>query len=116
MTETSLPVTRAELIARLAEHLPDLPAREVESAVRHLLDLLMETMAMDGRIEVRGFGAFRLHWQAARIGRNPRTGERVEVQPKARIHFKPGIELRERVLASAQIPRSGEKKGNPAPS
>jgi integration host factor subunit beta len=95
-------MTRSELMARLAERVPDLSVPQVERAVKHLLDLLGDGLASGERIEVRGFGAFRLNHYASRLGRNPRTGEAVALPPRAAVRFKPGIELRERVLASAK--------------
>ncbi len=93
-------LTRSELIARLAERVPDLPKHYVEAGVRRLLDILGETLAAGERIEIRGFGAFALRRRPPRPVRNPKTGERLEAKARAMPHFKPGKELRERVDAS----------------
>lgn len=70
---------------------------KVGEMVRHILGLMMTTLAQDGRVEVRGFGSFCLHHRAARMGRNPKTGDRVSVSAKAIPYFKPGKALREAV-------------------
>ena len=90
-------MTKSELIERLAEKYPDIPARRVEAGVKELLELMVQTLAKGDRIEIRGFGSFSLHYRAPRIGRNPKTGEKVELSGKSVPHFKPGKELRDRV-------------------
>jgi integration host factor subunit beta len=74
----------------------------VESSVKLLLDKMSDTLSEGGRIEVRGFGSFSLHHRAARKGRNPKTGDQVQLPPKHVPHFKPGKELRERVNESRE--------------
>ena len=90
-------MTKSELIEILAEKHPDLPLKEVEAAVKSIIDNMAETLASGERIEIRGFGSFSLHYRAPRVGRNPKTGESVELDAKYVPHFKPGKELRERV-------------------
>lgn len=90
-------INKSVLIADLAAECDTIDEAVVDEAVRLLLDLMAETLANNGRIEVRGFGTFCLHHRRARIARNPRTGERVEVAAKAVPHFKPGKALREAV-------------------
>ncbi|MBQ74740.1 MAG: integration host factor subunit beta [Gammaproteobacteria bacterium] len=90
-------MTKSELIEKIAEVQTQLSAKDVELAVKMMLDHMAEALAAGERIEIRGFGSFSLHYRAARLGRNPKTGERVELDGKYVPHFKPGKELRERV-------------------
>lgn len=90
-------MTKSELIARLAERFPQLVAKDAELAVKVILDAMTEALARGDRIEIRGFGSFSLNHRPPRIGRNPRSGERVDVPEKWVPHFKAGKELRERV-------------------
>ncbi|AIL32913.1 integration host factor subunit beta [Basilea psittacipulmonis] len=95
-------MTKSELIEALSLQFPQFPARDSELAVRVLLDEMINTLADGGRIEVRGFGSFALTHREARMGRNPKSGEPVEVPAKWVPHFKPGKELRQRVDAKFQ--------------
>ena len=90
-------MTKSELIEMLADKLSHLSAKDVEVAVKEILEMMAQTLAKGERIEIRGFGSFSLHYRAPRIGRNPKTGESVELSGKYVPHFKPGKELRERV-------------------
>lgn len=90
-------MTRSELIANLAERHPQLLAKDAELAVKVILDTLAETLASGGRIEIRGFGSFALNYRPPRQGRNPKSGDKVQVPAKYVPHFKAGKELRERV-------------------
>lgn len=90
-------MTRSELIAILAERHPQLLAKDAELAVKVILDTMSETLAKGGRIEIRGFGSFALNYRPPRQGRNPKSGEKVQVPAKYVPHFKAGKELRERV-------------------
>jgi len=92
-------MTRSELTKRLAGHFIHLPAEQIEAAVRSILDRMDLSLQNGERIEIRGFGGFSLHYHESRVGRNPKTGEAVELPAKSAIHFKPGKELRERVNA-----------------
>lgn len=93
-------MTKSELIARLVERFPQLVAKDAEIAVKVILDAMTEALARGDRIEIRGFGSFSLNHRPPRVGRNPRSGERVEVPEKWVPHFKAGKELRERVDAA----------------
>ena len=93
-------MTKSELIGRLAERYPQLVAKDAEFPVRTILDASARTLAEGRRIEIRGFGSFSLSHRPPRIGRNPKSGERVLVPEKRVPHFKPGKELRERVDAA----------------
>lgn len=89
-------MTKSELIAQLAESL-EIPRRRADEAVNCLFDTMTEALCEGNRIEIRGLGTFSLKAHRAYVGRNPRSGEPVEVDSKYAIHFKPGKELRERV-------------------
>ncbi|OGI48085.1 MAG: integration host factor subunit beta [Candidatus Muproteobacteria bacterium RBG_16_65_34] len=90
-------MTKSELIAALSTKQPQLEYRDVELAVKELLEQMSAALAAGERIEVRGFGSFSLHYRPPRTGRNPKTGTSVQVPDKFVPHFKPGKELRERV-------------------
>ncbi len=90
-------MTKSELIARLAERYPQLVAKDADYAVKTILDAMVDAMAAGQRIEIRGFGSFSLNRRPPRIGRNPKSGDKVMVPEKRVPHFKPGKELRERV-------------------
>ncbi len=90
-------MTKSELIAQLSAKQPQLQPRDVELAVKELLEQMSAALATGERIEVRGFGSFSLHYRPPRVGRNPKTGTAVQVPDKYVPHFKPGKELRERV-------------------
>ena len=90
-------MTKSELILTLSAKQPQLDHRDVELAVKELLEQMAVALAMGHRIEVRGFGSFSLHYRPPRTGRNPKTGATVSVPDKFVPHFKPGKELREKV-------------------
>lgn len=94
-------MTKSELVERIASRYDQLPVRDIELAVKTMLEQMTETLAGGGRIEVRGFGSFTLSYRAPRVGRNPKTGEPVELGAKYVPHFKPGKELRDRVNEQA---------------
>lgn len=95
-------MTKSELIEALAREQNHLAYRDVELAVKSILEQMSQTLATGGRIEVRGFGSFSLHYRPPRLGRNPKTGESVSLSGKHVPHFKPGRELRERVNSRYQ--------------
>jgi integration host factor subunit beta len=90
-------MTKSELIARLAARFPQLVAKDADFAVKMILDAMSDALAQGDRIEIRGFGSFALNYRPPRIGRNPKSGEKVSVPEKHVPHFKAGKELRERV-------------------
>ena len=96
-------MTKSELIERIVSRQPQLSAKDVELAVKTLLDHMSQTLSSGDRIEIRGFGSFSLHYLAPRVGRNPKTGETVELQGKFVPHFKPGKELRDQVNDSMAV-------------
>ncbi|GAB3682680.1 integration host factor subunit beta [Salinisphaera aquimarina] len=93
-------MTKSELIERLVQRQAHMSHRDVELAVKLLLDDVIGELAEGGRVEIRGFGSFSVHHRPARRGRNPKTGESVDIPRKFVPHFKPGKELRERVNIS----------------
>ncbi|HSG90587.1 MAG TPA: integration host factor subunit beta [Pseudomonadales bacterium] len=95
-------MTKSELIERIAARQSQLSSRDVELAVKTIIEHMAQTLSTGERIEIRGFGSFSLHYRAPRVGRNPKTGESVGLSGKYVPHFKPGKELRERVNASLQ--------------
>ena len=88
---------RSELIALIEKDQPDLSPREVEQIVGFIFDSVSQRLAEGGRVELRGFGTFTTRARGGRTGRNPRTGEPVEVQAKRVPYFKPGKEMRHRL-------------------
>lgn len=90
-------MTKSELIEILARKRSDIPYKDVEQAVKTMLEQMSESLASGERIEIRGFGSFSLHFRPPRVGRNPKTGDAVDLSGKYVPHFKPGKELRERV-------------------
>ena len=96
-TDDSL--TKSDLIEILAADQSHLAHRDVELAVKSILEKMSQELAGGERIEIRGFGSFSLHFRGARMGRNPKSGDAVALRGKHVPHFKPGKELRERVNA-----------------
>ena len=90
-------MTKSELIERIAARQVQLSTKDVELAVKCVIDQMVNGLASGKRIEIRGFGSFSLHYRAARVGRNPKTGEQVQLAGKHVPHFKPGKEMRDRV-------------------
>lgn len=106
-------MTRAELIAKLTVGQRHLSPADLEVAVKLLLAEISSELAQRGRVEVRGFGSFCVHYRPARIGRNPRTGAAVDLPGKHAPHFKPGKALRERVNAAGRLASAGSsRRGN----
>ena len=93
-------MTKSELIEILAQKQTQLAYKDVELAVKNMLEHMATTLANGDRIEIRGFGSFSLHYRPPRVGRNPKTGDSVDLTAKYVPHFKPGKEMRERVNES----------------
>jgi integration host factor subunit beta len=89
---------RSELVQSLTLLHPDLSQRDIETIVGVFFDTISDHLTKGGRVELRGFGAFSTREREPRIGRNPRTGERVEINAKRVPYFKPGKEIRERLM------------------
>ncbi len=92
-------MTKSELIEKLAARQTQLSLKDVELVVKSILEHMAQSLAKGERIEIRGFGSFSLHFREPRTGRNPKTGQSVELEGKYVPHFKPGKELRDRVNA-----------------
>ena len=90
-------MTRSDLITKLAERYTQLLGKDAELAVKVILDSMSSTLSRGGRIEIRGFGSFALNYRPPRLGRNPKSGDKVQVPSKYGPPFKAGKELRERV-------------------
>jgi len=90
-------MTKSELIEALSSKQPQLAYKDIELAVKTILEYMSSSLSNGERIEIRGFGSFSLHFRPARSGRNPKSGEPVDLVAKHVPHFKPGKELRERV-------------------
>ena len=97
-------MTKSDLIERLIRRQPHLNGKDVELAVKIVIEQLSQTLADGDRIEIRGFGSFSLHFRAPRKGRNPKTGEAVQLNGKYVPHFKAGKQLRERVMDAVGKP------------
>ncbi len=90
-------MTRSELIDALAQRFPKLMKADADMAVAEILGAIGQTLTQGHRVEIRGFGSFSLNYRPPRIGRNPKTGERVDVPGKYSPHFKAGKEMRDRL-------------------
>ncbi|MGA0395369.1 MAG: integration host factor subunit beta [Rhodospirillales bacterium] len=90
-------MTKSELIAKLAEQNPHLYQRDVERIVSAIFDEITSALARGDRVELRGFGAFSVKERGSRVGRNPRTGEAVQVESKYIPYFKTGKQLRDKL-------------------
>ena len=95
-------MTRSDLIANLAYRFPNLMTKDADIAVKEILDAIGQSLAKGDRVEIRGFGSFGLNYRPARTGRNPKSGEKVQVAAKYVPHFKAGKEMRERVEESVK--------------
>ena len=89
-------MTKSELIEKISASQDQLPPKDVELAVRMILDRMTSALVSNQRIEIRGFGSFSLHYRATRVGRNPKTGDAVQLTGKYVPYFKPGKDLRTR--------------------
>lgn len=94
-------MTKSDLIEKISFSQGQLSYRDVELCVKAIIEKMSERLSSGDRVEIRGFGSFCLHYRAPRMGRNPKTGEKVSLRGKHVPHFKPGKELRERVNIDA---------------
>jgi integration host factor subunit beta len=95
---------KSQLIAEISKKLPHLPEKDIILCINSIIDQMSDVLSNGGRIEIRGFGSFCLHYRPPRKAHNPKTGEKLITNPKYAVHFKPGKELRERVNASRDKP------------
>lgn len=107
-------MTKSDLIETIARKQSNLPHKDVELAVKTLIEQMAQALATGERVEIRGFGSFSLHYRPPRVGRNPKTGSSVPLEGKYVPHFKAGKLLRERVkLNAGDIPcAEGEDRGD----
>jgi integration host factor subunit beta len=104
---------KSELIEILAAGQSHLAYKDVELAVRCILEQMSNALAAGERIEIRGFGSFSLHYRPPRMGRNPKTGDAVALSGKYVPHFKPGKDLRDRVNEAYQVELGAEMDAEP---
>lgn len=90
-------MTRAQLIEALTHKYRELNPKLIDQSVREILELLSETLVRGERIEIRGFGSFEVRVREPRTAHNPKTGDKVNLEERRVVHFKPGVELRTRV-------------------
>ena len=90
-------MTKAELVDKIAEKKPGLTRKQVEIVVNTVFDGIKDALSREDKVEIRGFGSFRIRRRRAKEGRNPKTGETVSVPPKKVPFFKAGKEMREMV-------------------
>ncbi len=90
-------MTKADLVDIVAET-ADVPRKQADEVVQVVLESIISALREDEKVELRGFGSFRIRHRGERVGRNPKTGERVNVPPKKIPYFKPGKHLREELL------------------
>lgn len=96
-------MTRSDLVDALEAQFEHLPHRDADMVVKTILEAMAKALAQGHRIEIRGFGSFSTNYRPARVGRNPRTGESVQIPEKRVIHFKPGKGLREAVDSALAV-------------
>ena len=94
-------MTKSDLIEKMSFSQGQLAYRDIELSVKAIIEKMADRLSSGERVEIRGFGSFCLHYRAPRMGRNPKTGEKVSLRGKHVPHFKPGKELRERVNVDA---------------
>ena len=101
-------VIRSELVQKLCDDHPDLTGKEIERVIAAFFDSIIGQLQQGGRVELRGFGAFSTRDRDGRKGRNPRTGDTVDVSAKRVPYFKPGKEMRERLNLPDALPQAAE--------
>jgi integration host factor subunit beta len=98
-------MTRSELITLLTERFPQLSQKDVDVSIKEIIERICQSLVSGNRVEIRGFGSFSLNYRPPRVGRNPKTGDKVAVAGKYVPHFKAGKEMRDRIDQSvAQQP------------
>lgn len=93
-------MTKSEIVSKIASQFPHLTHADTVLSIQSLLDCMSASLEKNDRIEIRGFGSFAINVRPARIGRNPKTGEKVHVAAKHVPHFKPGSDLKLRVMSA----------------
>ena len=103
-------IIKSELVSAISRKMSQLTERDVSHGVAHIIEKICHALIHQKRVEIRGFGAFSLHYRAARLAHNPKTGERLQTKPKYAVHFKAGKEMRERINAMIGKPILREEK------
>lgn len=93
-------INKKELIEIIANEQDQLPYKDIELSVKTIIESMIDSLTKGKRIEIRGFGSFSLRYRKSRIGRNPKSGESVNIDERYVPHFKPGKDLKERVKTS----------------
>ena len=93
-------INKKELIEIIANEQDQLPYKDIELSVKTIIESMIDSLRKGKRIEIRGFGSFSLRYRKSRIGRNPKSGESVNIDERYVPHFKPGKDLKERVKTS----------------
>lgn len=96
-------INKKELIEIIANEQEQLPYKDIELAIKTIIESMIDSLKKGKRIEIRGFGSFSLRYRKSRIGRNPKSGESVNIDERYVPHFKPGKDLKERVKTSWSI-------------
>ncbi|HSW68819.1 MAG TPA: integration host factor subunit beta [Gammaproteobacteria bacterium] len=99
---------KSQLIAEISKKLTHLSEKDIALAINSIIEQMSDILSHGGRIEIRGFGSFCLHYRPPRKAHNPKTGEKLVTNPKYAVHFKPGKELREQVNANRNVPLQDE--------
>lgn len=92
---------KSELLARMKEQNPNFTDEQLSDSIEAIFNVVSDALTEGKRVEIRGFGAFSVKEKAARVGRNPRTGEPVQIEAKNTVHFKPGKDLKQAVNEAA---------------
>ena len=90
-------INKKELIEIIANEQDQLPYKDIELSIKTIIESMIDSLTKGKRIEIRGFGSFSLRYRKSRIGRNPKSGESVNIDERYVPHFKPGKDLKERV-------------------
>ena len=93
-------INKKELIEIIANEQEQLPYKDIELAIKTIIESMIDSLKKGKRIEIRGFGSFSLRYRKSRVGRNPKSGESVNIDERYVPHFKPGKDLKERVKTS----------------
>ena len=101
-------MTKKEIVKQISDRI-GLTQLKTKEIVQQTFDAIVDTLIEQGRIELRNFGVFEVKLRKARKARNPRTGERVDVEPKMVVTFKPGKEMEERVRRQGRLPKTEEE-------
>ena len=99
-------INKKELIEIIANEQDQLPYKDIELSVKTIIESMIDSLKKGKRIEIRGFGSFSLRYRKSRVGRNPKSGESVNIDERYVPHFKPGKDLKERVKTSWLIFKS----------